>query len=69
MLPLPGAPSSSWARFCERLKAIFSGADPRVCIAFWLFGKVDFPLLHHSVQQMMFNPITRLLTGTLFAQV
>lgn len=41
MLPLPGAPSSSWARFRERLKAIFSGADPRVCIAFWLFGKVD----------------------------
>lgn len=39
MLPLPGAPSSSWARFRERFKAIFSGADPRVCIAFWLFGK------------------------------
>ncbi|KAE8352666.1 protein btn1 [Aspergillus coremiiformis] len=41
MLPLPGAPSSSWARFRERLGAIFSGADPRVCIAFWLFGLIN----------------------------
>lgn len=41
MLPLPGSPASSWARFRERFKAIFSGADPRVCIAFWLFGKID----------------------------
>ena len=38
MLPLPGSPDSSWARFRERLKATFSGADPRVCVAFWLFG-------------------------------
>ncbi|KAI9934940.1 hypothetical protein ASPWEDRAFT_44480 [Aspergillus wentii DTO 134E9] len=41
MLPLPGAPSSSWALFRERFKAIFSGADPRVCIAFWLFGLIN----------------------------
>ena len=41
MLPLPGSPSSSWARFRERFRAIFSGADPRVCIAYWLFGKID----------------------------
>jgi len=47
MLPLPGSPSSSWARFCERFKAIFSGADPRVCIAFWLFGK-NRPLIQHE---------------------
>lgn len=38
MLPLPGSPDSSSARFRERLKATFSGADPRVCVAFWLFG-------------------------------
>ncbi|KAE8319246.1 CLN3 protein-domain-containing protein [Aspergillus transmontanensis] len=41
MLPLPGAPASSWARFRERLSALFSGADPRVCIAFWLFGLIN----------------------------
>ncbi|KAE8378336.1 CLN3 protein-domain-containing protein [Aspergillus bertholletiae] len=41
MLPLPGAPSSSWARFRERLSASFSGADPRVCVAFWLFGLIN----------------------------
>lgn len=41
MLPLPGTPSCSWARFRERFRAIFSGADPRVCVAFWLFGKID----------------------------
>ncbi|EXJ63945.1 protein btn1 [Cladophialophora yegresii CBS 114405] len=37
-LPLPGSPSSSWALFAERLKHTFSGASPRVCIAFWLFA-------------------------------
>ena len=39
MLPLPGAPSSSWAMYRARLKAAFDGADARVCLAFWLFGK------------------------------
>lgn len=38
MLPMPGAPSSSWALTKQRLKAKFEGADARVCIAFWLFG-------------------------------
>ncbi|KAJ5175841.1 uncharacterized protein N7482_001718 [Penicillium canariense] len=27
-----------WTRACDRLKLVFSGADPRVCVAFWLFG-------------------------------
>ncbi|OCT53335.1 Protein btn1 [Cladophialophora carrionii] len=40
-LPLPGSPSSSWALFAERLKHTFSGASPRVCIAFWLFGLIN----------------------------
>ncbi|KAL5362565.1 Alpha/Beta hydrolase protein [Aspergillus floccosus] len=39
MLPLPGAPSSSWAQFRQRLAATFHGADPRVCVAFWLFER------------------------------
>jgi battenin len=40
-LPLPGSPASTWASFGERLKHIFHGADPRVCIAFWLFGLIN----------------------------
>ena len=39
MLPLPGAPGSSWALYRSRLRAAFEGAEPRVCVAFWLFGK------------------------------
>ena len=39
MLPFPGHPSSSWPMYRARLQAIFAGADPRVCIAFWLFGR------------------------------
>lgn len=39
MLPLPGAPSSSWAMYKARIKAALDGAQARVCLAFWLFGK------------------------------
>ncbi|KAK5048073.1 battenin CLN3 protein [Exophiala bonariae] len=38
---MPGSPSSSWPVFRERLKQSFKGADPRVCIAFWLFGLIN----------------------------
>lgn len=38
-LPLPGSPSSSWGMYKARLRAVFAGANPRVCIAFWLFGE------------------------------
>ncbi|KAL4803570.1 batten's disease protein Cln3 [Aspergillus unguis] len=41
MLPLPGTPSSSWARFRAQFGALFQGADPKVCIAFWLFGLIN----------------------------
>ncbi|CAF9935438.1 battenin CLN3 protein [Imshaugia aleurites] len=41
MLPLPGSPASSWAMYRARLAAIFSGADLRVCAAFWLFGLIN----------------------------
>ncbi|PGH23485.1 hypothetical protein AJ80_02439 [Polytolypa hystricis UAMH7299] len=41
MLPLPGAPDFSWAGFRARFRALFSGADPRVCSAFWLFGLIN----------------------------
>lgn len=38
-LPMPGSPAASWAVYRARLKAVFDGADPRVCAAFWLFGE------------------------------
>ncbi|KAF2850956.1 batten's disease protein Cln3 [Plenodomus tracheiphilus IPT5] len=38
---MPGSPASSWAVYRARLKAIFEGADPRVCAAFWLFGLIN----------------------------
>ncbi|KAL4754691.1 hypothetical protein BDW72DRAFT_200649 [Aspergillus terricola var. indicus] len=41
MLPLPGSPSTSWARFRAQLGALFHGADPKVCVAFWLFGLIN----------------------------
>jgi hypothetical protein len=37
-LPMPGSPGSSWAAYRARLKAVFDGADARVCAAFFLFG-------------------------------
>jgi len=37
-LPMPGSPSASRELYWARLKAVFKGADPRVCAAFWLFG-------------------------------
>lgn len=38
LLPMPGSSASSWAVYRARLNAVFHGADPRVCAAFWLFG-------------------------------
>ncbi|KAJ5753402.1 uncharacterized protein N7511_007555 [Penicillium nucicola] len=32
---------SLWSRFSARINDAFSGADPRVCVAFWLFGLVN----------------------------
>jgi hypothetical protein len=38
LLPMPGAPSSSWALYRARLETILKSADTSVLIAFWLFG-------------------------------
>lgn len=38
MLPMPGAPSSSWALFRQRLRQQLEGVDWSVAVAFWLFG-------------------------------
>ncbi|MCJ1472034.1 battenin CLN3 protein [Lambiella insularis] len=41
MLPLPGAPSTSWTVYKARFNSVFAGANPRVCLAFWLFGLIN----------------------------
>ncbi|GAB1728572.1 hypothetical protein NU195Hw_g7122t1 [Hortaea werneckii] len=41
MLPMPGAPSTSWSSYWARIQAAIEGADLRVCIAFWLFGLIN----------------------------
>ncbi|KNG44995.1 protein btn1 [Stemphylium lycopersici] len=38
---MPGSPAASWAVYRARLTAVFHGADPRVCAAFWLFGLIN----------------------------
>ncbi|RPB13051.1 batten's disease protein Cln3 [Morchella conica CCBAS932] len=40
-LPVPGSPSSSLAAYKSRIRAAFIGANPRVCVAFWLFGCIN----------------------------
>lgn len=37
-LPPQEQSSPFWKRLSARLSGAFSGADPRVCVAFWLFG-------------------------------
>ncbi|KAK4547898.1 battenin CLN3 protein [Oleoguttula mirabilis] len=41
MLPMPGAPSTTWSHYTARMKAALEGADLRVCVAFWLFGLIN----------------------------
>jgi battenin len=38
LLPLPGAPSSSWALYRARLASLFQNTEVSVLVAFWLFG-------------------------------
>ncbi|OMP85444.1 Protein btn1 [Diplodia seriata] len=38
---MPGTPAASWAVYRAKLRAVFEGADPRVCAAFWLFGLIN----------------------------
>jgi hypothetical protein len=33
---------SAWTHMYDRLRGVFRGADPRVCVAFWLFGLLRF---------------------------
>lgn len=47
MLPLPGAPSSSWPMYKARLRAVFEGTNPRSFLAFWLFGMDTTPFVFY----------------------
>ncbi|EWC47633.1 hypothetical protein DRE_03253 [Drechslerella stenobrocha 248] len=45
---MPGFPASSWAApkalfspLLNRIRSSFAGADPKVCVAFWLFGLIN----------------------------
>lgn len=38
LLPMPGAPSSSWAVYSARLKSLVKHPNMRVIVAFWLLG-------------------------------
>ncbi|KAB5585211.1 batten's disease protein Cln3 [Coniochaeta sp. 2T2.1] len=41
LLPLPGAPSSSWALYKARILSILRNGDTAVLVAFWLFGLIN----------------------------
>lgn len=49
MLPMPGASSSTLSLYRARLSALFEGADVRVCIAFWLFGRYHSKSVQHVI--------------------
>lgn len=42
---MPGTAGASWSGYKARFQAIFHGADPKVLIAFWLFGKSPVPIM------------------------
>lgn len=41
MLPMPGAPSSSWSLYKSRLQQTFTRANLRICLAFFAFGCIN----------------------------
>ncbi|KAK5658656.1 hypothetical protein OQA88_2052 [Cercophora sp. LCS_1] len=41
LLPIPGAPSSSWALYRSRFANLLRNTDTSVFIAFWLFGLIN----------------------------
>ncbi|KAK4032042.1 batten's disease protein Cln3 [Parachaetomium inaequale] len=56
LLPLPGAPSSSWAVYRARLASVFRGSEGRVIAAFWLFGLINnilYVLLLSAAQDLV----------------
>ncbi|KAL6922228.1 hypothetical protein ACHAPO_002986 [Fusarium lateritium] len=41
LLPMPGAPSSSWGAYKARVAALLGHHDTKVVVAFWLFGLIN----------------------------
>ncbi|KAM0236559.1 hypothetical protein ACHAP5_009370 [Fusarium lateritium] len=41
LLPMPGAPSSSWAAYRARIAAVLGHHETKVIVAFWLFGLIN----------------------------
>ncbi|KAK5989423.1 Protein BTN1 [Cladobotryum mycophilum] len=41
LLPMPGSPSSSWALYAARFKALVRHPNARVIVAFWLLGLIN----------------------------
>ncbi|KAG5658094.1 hypothetical protein KAF25_007045 [Fusarium avenaceum] len=41
LLPMPGAPSSSWAAYRARIAAMLGHHETKVIVAFWLFGLIN----------------------------
>ncbi|KAK4237587.1 batten's disease protein Cln3 [Achaetomium macrosporum] len=56
LLPLPGAPSSSWALYRVRLASVFHNTELSVLVAFWLFGLINnvlYVLLLSAAQDLV----------------
>lgn len=64
-MPLEETSSSRWTRLSDRLKGSFSGADPRVCVAFWLFGASNAPISFES-QNHVPNNYSGLINNVLY---
>ncbi|AEO71965.1 cc449f17-e6c6-4163-b27c-b6054c0d0f31 [Thermothielavioides terrestris] len=59
LLPLPGAPSSSWALYRARLAALLQNTEVSVVVAFWLFG-----LINNILYVLLLSAAQDLLVGT-----
>ncbi|KAK3493432.1 protein btn-1 [Neurospora crassa] len=62
LLPLPGAPSSSWALYRARLSSLLQSVDTAVFIAFWLFGLINnvlYVIILSAAQDLVGNGIPK----------
>ena len=50
---MPGTAVASWSGYKARAQAIFHGADPKVLVAFWLFGTLPCPALSPPLSSLL----------------
>ena len=62
MLPLPGAPSTSWAMYQARLHSLLDGGKIRVYTAFWLFGEYPWLIEESRILCQRQRPQLQMLT-------